>query len=207
MRRGPAGGLAGPLLSCGSPPRETPPQKGPITRYGQASRVGAGTFREPINILIAFCACLRPDLDICFPFRIKSEIPAMRHENKKRVHLPAEHRGVRVRPHSVSRDNWTQPPACILPVVYRRPLLVSPASPPLPHRLSGGLSSRRGLHFGVARRERHNMRLSHLCGGLSAGAPAAYHGPPCRAEPGHRGAARRRVRALPAAPLSIGSGQ
>ena len=81
MRRGPAGGLAGPLLSCGSPPRETPPQKGPITRYGQASRVGAGTFREPINILIAFCACLRPDLDICFPFRIKSEIPAMRHEN------------------------------------------------------------------------------------------------------------------------------
>src|SRR5260221_8826256 len=109
-------------------PREAPAQKGPITRYGQAAGVGAGTFREPINILITFCACLRPDLDIYFPFRIKSEIPAMRHENKKRVHLPAEHRGAQVRPHSVSRNNWTQPSACILHAVYRRPMLVLPAS-------------------------------------------------------------------------------
>jgi hypothetical protein len=29
-------------------------QKGSITRYGRAARVGAGTFHEPINILTMF---------------------------------------------------------------------------------------------------------------------------------------------------------
>ena len=52
------------------------------------------------------------------------------------------------------------------------------------------------LHFAVATRERHNMRLSYLRGGLSAGALAAYHGKLCRAEPGHRrGSAAARPRA------------
>src|SRR5258708_6991945 len=42
-----------------------------IARYGRAARVGAGTFRELINILSAFCACFSPDLDIYYPFRIR----------------------------------------------------------------------------------------------------------------------------------------
>lgn len=110
-------------------------------------------------------------------------------------------------PFSVFPAPATQLPTCIFPVFNRWSGPIPPSTHGFRPRIPRLVSARPRPHFAFARDKNHNMRLSLSRTFLSARAAAAYHAPLCRVVPGHRRAAWRRVRSLPAAPLSIGSRQ
>jgi hypothetical protein len=116
-------------------------------------------------------------------------------------------REIGLHPNSVFSARAAQPSTCIFPVFNRQGRSLPPPMGRFPSRSSPASGIGRGPHFAFTARKAHNMRLSSSRSFLSAEPPAAYHAPLCRVVPGHRRAAWRRVRSLPAAPLSIGPGQ
>ena len=199
---------SGRNLAC----RNRPGSRRAITRSRRAARVGAGTFREPINILSRDFACGNPDLVITCPLRTGG-VSTMEFAAKRRVLLERHlrPRGAFIYPNTVYRSARVPGCSCIFPVINRK----SMTAPPLPSRGSDHPSSRRsipsGLHFAVHPSIRHNIGLPHLPDSLSAGAPAAYHRLLCRVVSGRRAATRLRTTrprgayARPHSPTSLGS--